>query len=123
MIWVLGNSILPVVAWAARGWFLLGWLSAIPGIFLFLYYPVIHESPRWLITVGRGEEALKIIFKIAQTNGVADKLDREQVGQMVEDLIEKQKEDQADRNIGFWTLFQSCGLATNTLMLCLAWYI
>jgi hypothetical protein len=120
MIWVVGNSLLPLVAWVCRGWFLLGIISAMPGALLFFYWPVLSESPRWLITAGRGEEALQIIKKIAHTNGVL--VDHSQMKEMVEHLVEKQREENKNRNIGVWTLFQKPRLARNTIFLCLAWY-
>ena len=38
-------------------------------IFIVLYHSIIPESPRWLITQGREEEAMEIISKIATVNG------------------------------------------------------
>ncbi|XP_035700484.1 carcinine transporter isoform X1 [Folsomia candida] len=119
MIWVVGNSVLPLVAWACRTWQLFAIVSVIPGFFLFLFYPWISESPRWLLTMGRGREALQIIRKIAKTNGV--EIDHEEMPAMVEDLVQKQKEDRSSRNVGVWTLFQNYRLAKNTIFLALAW--
>ncbi|OXA51668.1 organic cation transporter protein [Folsomia candida] len=119
MIWVVGNSLLPFVAWACRTWFFFGIISALPGLFLFLYYPIITESPRWLITAGRGEEALQIIKKIAKTNRV--EIDNDEMAEMVAELIQKQKNDQKRKSIGFWTLFQNYRLAKNTIFLVIAW--
>jgi len=121
MIWVIGNSLLPLVAWACRGWFLLGVVSVIPGALLFFYWPILNESPRWLITAGRGKEAVEIILKMAKTNG--NLVDPEEIKGMVDSLIVKQVEENKNRRIGFWTLFQKPRLARNTILLCIAWLV
>jgi len=118
---VVGNSLIPFVAMICRGWFLFGCVAATPGFFLFLYYPVIHESPRWLITVGQGDRAIQIILKIARTNGKT--VDPDVIDRMVQELVRKIKKDAENQNVGVWTLFSKYRIAKNTVMLILAWFV
>ena len=37
---------------------------------IFLFRSITPESPRWLMTVGKIDEAAKIMMKLAKTNGV-----------------------------------------------------
>ena len=46
---------------------------------------IVPESPRWLITVGRLDEAKKIMVEIAKTNGVEVPKDMEEKLQSVID--------------------------------------
>ena len=39
------------------------------GILGLLTWPFVPESPRWLAQNGKKEEALKLLLKIADTNG------------------------------------------------------
>lgn len=119
MIWVVGNSLIPFVAMVCRGWFLFGCVCLAPGYLLFLYFPVLIESPRWQITAGRIKPAIKTIHKIAKTNG--KNIEPGRIERMVDELVQKQKKEaESDGNIGVWTLFSKFNLAKNTSMLCIA---
>ncbi|CAN7988813.1 unnamed protein product [Ixodes hexagonus] len=68
--WTVGLCILPVLAYCVRSWILLGLICsscAIPNMF---YLKLIPESPRWLLSQNRVKETLKILERIAKTNGV-----------------------------------------------------
>lgn len=119
MIWVVGNAIIPFVAMVCRGWFVFGCVAAVPGFFLFFYIPIFHESPRWLITAGKLKRAIRVLHKIADTNGKT--VEPGVIERMVDELGKKQKEDNKEnKNIGLWTLFSKRNLAKNTVMLCTA---
>lgn len=126
MIWVLGNSILPGVAWLCRDWWILGVISGIFGFFQLGFYPIVEESPRWLISKGDREgEAVKIILKIARING--REVDGKEIERMVDELGKKIKEDAgADGNsgrVGVWSLFLKWRVALSTVMLIIAWLV
>lgn len=51
------------------GWRWLLAFSSLPSLLLLLFYRVVPESPRYLCLKGRTTEALRILEKVAKTNG------------------------------------------------------
>jgi len=119
MIWVIGMASLPLIAWLSRDWFLIGLITTVPWMWSFGYFKWIPESPRWLLSMGRVEEAATIIKRIAKKNGTADALSDRQLDSMLKRLVIKQ--DQSDRRVGVWTLFTRPRLARNTSLLTVSW--
>ncbi|KAK3862992.1 hypothetical protein Pcinc_031196 [Petrolisthes cinctipes] len=67
----LGISVLPGVAYFIRDWRNLEMTIGLSSIILTSYYWLLPESPRWLASQQREEEAVKILQDIARTNGRA----------------------------------------------------
>ncbi|XP_064095816.1 organic cation transporter protein-like [Macrobrachium nipponense] len=63
-----GITILPGIAYFIRDWRHLQLAISLLNGILFSYYWLLPESPRWLASQGRTEEALTIMKKIAKTN-------------------------------------------------------
>uniref|UniRef100_A0A0R3RKW8 MFS domain-containing protein n=1 Tax=Elaeophora elaphi TaxID=1147741 RepID=A0A0R3RKW8_9BILA len=61
--------LLGVLAMFVRRWRKLIFLSNAPFVVLFTYYFFVPESPRWLVSVGRYDEAKIIIKRLAKFNG------------------------------------------------------
>ena len=71
--WTAGSIMAPLIAYLTLGtsWRLFVILCAIPCIFSGLLGAyLVPESPRWLISVGRNDEALKVVRDAAKANGV-----------------------------------------------------
>ena len=51
-------------------WKLIRAVCVIPCLFIYLTWSFTPESPRWLMAVGRIDEACEIMLKLATTNGV-----------------------------------------------------
>jgi len=67
--WTLGMCLVSVVAYFSRDWVI---LTAIPGglvLPMFLYWKLLPESPRYLISKGEYDEAKQVLDKIANVNG------------------------------------------------------
>ena len=111
---------LPLLAYLARYWLTIGVITSAPGVLLFLYWVMLPESPRWLVTQGRINEAAKIIHYIAKTNGRTDKLPVPVLESMLKKVVLRQ-EQSLKTNAGVWTLFSKFGLAKNTIMLTFSW--
>lgn len=60
--------LLGVVAMYVRRWRYLVFYSNAPFVLFFLYYFILPESPRWLVSVGKYDEAKKVLKRIAKVN-------------------------------------------------------
>ncbi|NXN99985.1 S22A3 protein, partial [Rhinopomastus cyanomelas] len=69
MFFSLGVMILPGIAYLVPTWQGIQLAISLPNFLFLLYYWVVPESPRWLLTRKQGEKALKILRRIAKHNG------------------------------------------------------
>mmetsp|Transcript_29632 Transcript_29632/g.55854 ORF Transcript_29632/g.55854 Transcript_29632/m.55854 type:complete len:587 (-) Transcript_29632:289-2049(-) len=72
--WSLGAVLEAGLAWATMqplGWRWLVGLSAVPLLMLMLFFPLLPESPHYLVVSGRLDEAEAVLQKMARFNGVA----------------------------------------------------
>ncbi|XP_036742677.2 solute carrier family 22 member 3 isoform X2 [Manis pentadactyla] len=69
MFFTLGIIILPGIAYFIPNWQGIQLAITLPNFLFLLYYWVVPESPRWLITRKKGEKALQILRSIAKCNG------------------------------------------------------
>ncbi|NXU18930.1 S22A3 protein, partial [Pardalotus punctatus] len=69
IFFTLGIMILPGIAYLIPTWQGIQLAISLPNFLFLLYYWVVPESPRWLLTRQKGEKALKIMRNIAKHNG------------------------------------------------------
>ncbi|XP_066985957.1 organic cation/carnitine transporter 2-like [Macrobrachium rosenbergii] len=69
--WSFGFLVVPGIAYLVRPWRWMQVAYSAPMLLLVSYYWIIVESPRWLISQGRYEEAEKIFLRVARINGRA----------------------------------------------------
>ncbi|XP_008488408.2 solute carrier family 22 member 3 [Calypte anna] len=69
IFFTLGVMILPGIAYLVPTWQGIQLAISLPNFLFLLYYWVVPESPRWLLTRRKGEKALKIMHNIAKHNG------------------------------------------------------
>lgn len=65
----LGLMVLAGLAYGVRNWRLLQIIGTTPIFLLVFYFWVLPESPRWLLSQGRTEEAKQLVQKAALVNG------------------------------------------------------
>lgn len=64
------NSLSPCSqGYLLRHWFALSLATSVPFVLLFSYYWIIPESPRWLLSKNRIDEAEVIVQRMARING------------------------------------------------------
>ena len=56
------------IAWCISSWQTLQWVAAIPNGLFFILFFIIPESPRWLVSQGKPDKALKSIKTAAKSN-------------------------------------------------------
>ncbi|KAL6064920.1 hypothetical protein STEG23_012865 [Scotinomys teguina] len=69
MFFTLGIILLPGIAYFIPSWQGVQLAISLPSFLFLLYYWVVPESPRWLITRKQGEKALQILRHVAKCNG------------------------------------------------------
>jgi hypothetical protein len=119
MIWVVGMSSLPLVAMIIGEWFMIGIATTLPGVAIFFYWFHLPESPRWLLSVGRLQEASNILLQVAKCNGTSERVNKSLMDKTLQRLYESQEKTKGA--IGVWTLFSRMRLAKNTLLLTICW--
>ncbi|NXK77570.1 S22A3 protein, partial [Amazona guildingii] len=69
IFFTLGIMVLPGIAYLLPTWQGIQLAISLPNFLFLLYYWVVPESPRWLLTRKKGDKALKIMHDIAKHNG------------------------------------------------------
>lgn len=65
----LGQAVMGGLSYASPYWRSFLYSSYIPSLFIFVYYWLLDESNRWLLSKGRYQDVIKNAEKIAKTNG------------------------------------------------------
>ncbi|ODM93566.1 Organic cation transporter 1 [Orchesella cincta] len=100
---------LPLVAWLCSDWYLIGLSTSVPAIAIYIYLWYLPESPRWLLSIGKHEQASKSSNNKSEDTSVAE------LNSMLRKLVAKQNRKKEAKNIGVWTLFSRARLARNTV--------
>ncbi|XP_053150929.1 solute carrier family 22 member 3 isoform X2 [Hemicordylus capensis] len=69
IFFTLGVVLLPGIAYLTPTWQGIQLATTLPNFLFLLYYWMVPESPRWLLTRKEGEKAIKIMHSIAKQNG------------------------------------------------------
>jgi len=65
----LSHVLVPVIGYFFRRWRMVSLIGSLLPLPLVILYPFIPESPRWLLSTGRIEEAKKVAHKFAKSHG------------------------------------------------------
>lgn len=97
--WALGYCLLPAIALYIPDWRYLQMTCTMLELpFLPLGYFMVTESPRWLISQGRYDEAVRIIKSVGKVNGIPDDQVQSKCKQLLLDTPDQEK-DQHSNNI------------------------
>ncbi|XP_054018444.1 solute carrier family 22 member 3 [Dryobates pubescens] len=112
IFFTLGIMILPGIAYLIPTWQGIQLAISLPNFLFLLYYWVVPESPRWLLTRKKGEKALKIMHSIAKHNG-------KYLSPHYSQITISNKEVS---NPSFLDLVRTPQMRRNTLILMYAWF-
>ena len=96
-------------AYLIASWKIIKIVSVAPLALFFFTWKMLPESPRWLVTKGKTKDAVKILTRIAETNGVRAPPD---LKVRIEKLSMETKED----SLGYVSLFSRPRLAIRTVI-------
>uniref|UniRef100_A0A2A4KAN0 Major facilitator superfamily (MFS) profile domain-containing protein n=1 Tax=Heliothis virescens TaxID=7102 RepID=A0A2A4KAN0_HELVI len=109
---------LPIIAYFVREWRQLQLVTSVPWAIVIVYYWLIPESPRWLITVGRKKEAIDILTHIAKKNNRPT----DNIEAIVEKLELLNKNDSKNRQkVTYIDLFRTPKIRAYTIITALIW--
>ncbi|KAK2582312.1 hypothetical protein KPH14_004651 [Odynerus spinipes] len=116
---ILGHIMTPLVSYLTHTWQKFQLAISIPAIFLLSYYWIIPESPRWLLAVGRPEEAEIILTKAARRN----KVPLENVKRAIESHeCQKSTRQTKNKNYNFTHLFRTPNMRLKSICIFINWF-
>ncbi|XP_077183012.1 solute carrier family 22 member 4 isoform X3 [Paroedura picta] len=111
IFFAIGYMLLPLFAYFIRDWRMLLLALTVPGVCCVPLWWIIPESPRWLISQGRFQEADRIIRKAAKMNGIP----------VPETFVEMQNFNAKQEQAIVLDLFRTQNIAVITVMSLLLW--
>ncbi|XP_023954023.1 organic cation transporter protein [Bicyclus anynana] len=115
---IVGHITIPIFAYYYRSWNTYSLAMAVPPLIYLGYFFVLSESPRWLVSVGKVEEATKIVSRAAEMNGLPTTNIQGTLKKMSEDIRDKS----AAAKPNYSHLFKA-GLRVKTMSSCAIWMI
>lgn len=107
-----GELYLELIAYFTRDWFWIVIGVAVPFVLVFILYCFLPESPRWLYSTGKREEASKILEKAAKYNG-------KDISSKLFDDIDLGKKEAGK----IWLLFSDRRLGVRTVIIFYNWMV
>ncbi|KAK5858887.1 hypothetical protein PBY51_002997 [Eleginops maclovinus] len=112
----VGYMILPLVAYFLRDWKSLTLASSLPGLLYLPLWSFIPESPRWLLSQGKVEEAEAILRKAAKWNKV-------KVPNIIfQDYSGNEKKPEPKEKANVTVLLRNGSIRTTTLVFCFVFF-
>ncbi|KAL6729558.1 hypothetical protein Aduo_000602 [Ancylostoma duodenale] len=113
-------ALLGVVAMLIRRWRQLTFFCNAPFAVLFCYYFFLPESPRWLVSANKWEEAKVQLQRIARINGKQDDVNVEELVEILKANQHLSAED-AKRSHNVTDLFRTPNLRKKTILVTYIW--
>ncbi|XP_013788295.1 carcinine transporter-like [Limulus polyphemus] len=115
--WTIGICLLPLIAFLTRHWTMFGFITTCSCIPFFFYWRFLPESPRWLVSVKRYEEAAIILTRIARTNGRPVPIDL--INKLIK--IEETMKKEVETTYNMTVLFRYPTLRKHFMIVTLVW--
>ncbi|XP_067010879.2 organic cation transporter protein [Anabrus simplex] len=114
LMFSLGYVLLTAIAFFVRDWRMLQIAVTLPASLFLCYWWVIPESPRWLITKGKVDEARSLLLKVAKWNKVNIP------ESTMEDILQPQNQDYKS---SVFDLLRWPNMRKNSLILFYIWFV
>ncbi|XP_036414234.1 solute carrier family 22 member 13b isoform X1 [Colossoma macropomum] len=111
--YALGLMVLSGVAYGIRNWRILQIVLSAPVLTMAVYFWILPESARWLLTQGRQEEARRIILKAARVNG----------RKVPDSLLDKLEAESTAKTGSMLDLFRVGNLRKRALIMSYIWFV
>ncbi|XP_052244559.1 organic cation transporter protein-like isoform X1 [Dreissena polymorpha] len=111
--WCFGLYALCLIAFLVRSWYPLQLALACPSVILILHIWLLPESPRWLMSKGRFQEANRILHKCAKVNGVT----------LPDELLSNDIDDNTNTSQSVLKMFTVPRLLLRTLIIYFNWMV
>lgn len=115
----MGLVLLAVVVYFFRHWRHLSLAVSLPFVLLFFFYPLIPESPRWLMAVRQYEKARLVFQDMAKSNG---KILSQRFEEIFNDLSVKAADQTSTGKYGILDLFKTRRLRFLTMVITFIWF-
>ncbi|CAH2084663.1 unnamed protein product [Euphydryas editha] len=115
--YILSYFTLPIIAYFLRDWRQLQWATSLPWVFVILYYFLVPESPRWLITMGQKEKATEILTYIAKKNNMPT----DNIKELVEKAVMETQSFHTKQYGSYIDLFKTPKIRIYTLITAFVW--
>ncbi|XP_023222062.1 organic cation transporter protein-like isoform X1 [Centruroides sculpturatus] len=119
--WATGYIMIPGIAWLIRNWFYMQLAITIPVLGLVSLWWILSESPRWLLTQGKLEEAETVLKKAALINKRNVDNIKSDLEMLQASLQQNSTENRKKANI--FDLLKSSNLRKKTIIICFCWYV
>ncbi|XP_035226185.1 organic cation transporter protein-like isoform X3 [Stegodyphus dumicola] len=119
--WCIGIVSLPVFAYLLRDWFWIQTALTAPCLLLLSSWWLLPESPRWLLSQGRVEEAQETLSKAAKANGIEPSDIDTTLRKIMSKASEAHESGEASGN--FLDLLRTPGLWQMTLNVYFLWFV
>lgn len=111
------------LTYLVRDWRHLSLATSVPFFLYFFYWFVLPESPRWLLSKGKFENASKILEKLAKVNGKEFPISfKQQLKQRMMLKRTRSEESLMRRGPGVKALFKTPNMRLKTCLITLNWF-
>lgn len=121
MFYALGITAVAGWSYFFRDWPLLQIILGLHSSILLLHWWFVDESPRWLYSQGRLEEAGVIVSKQLKMNKKKEEFTENQLRYSLSNKTDHLADESVANQHGIMDLFRRPRLRTRTLIICLNW--
>ncbi|XP_030025908.1 organic cation transporter protein-like [Manduca sexta] len=114
----IGEMIMPAFAYYLRSWDKFSMGIAVPNVVFLVFFFLVPESPKWLISVGRLDEAAAVMEKVAKWN----RRPPQNMIEIVNKIAHESTTDKPKEKASFLDLMRP-NLRTKNLCSCITWFI